>query len=128
MKKIKNYETATTLYKVSKPDSSNNLSSKVYTIEDTRYIQTLILNYVEDYCKKNNIVLLNYDIPEPSLESKISEINIVLKLEGKPSQIVGFLKDMKKYPKIVDIKSFEAIDMGNKYDFTVVLATYKVEK
>lgn len=129
LKKVRDYKSAMILKQDSNFVISNNLIKKVfYSTEETTFIQTLLLSYVEDLCKKNNITISNFELNEPSLSGKISEISILLKLEGKPSQIIKFLNDLKTYSKILDIKNFELLETDRGYSFTVVLSTYRVEK
>lgn len=126
-KKIKNYELTLILKESSNKNISDQLINRIYSSEDnTALIQSSLLSYIEDYCKKNNITLLNYDIPDSLPEDKLTKINIVIKLEGKPSQIISFLETLRKYPKIIDIKSFDVTENQNKYEFTLVLSTYKI--
>lgn len=127
LKKVREYET-TLVLKNKNTLISDDIINKVYSKEEISLIQTLLLGYVEDICKKNNIILSNFELVEPSTDGKVTEINIVLKLEGRPSQIIKFLNDIKKYPKILDVKNFEALETEQRYVFTVVLSTYRVEK
>lgn len=126
-KKIKNYELTLILKESSSKDVSDQLINRIYSSEEsTALIQSSLLSFIEDYCKKNNITLLNYDIPDPLAEDKLTKINLVIQLEGKPSQIINFLETLRKYPKIIDISSFDATENQNKYEFTLVLSTYKI--
>lgn len=127
LRKVKAYEN-TLILQSKNPVVSDDLINRVYYKEEISLIQTLLVSYIEDFCKKNNIMLANFDLIEPSKYGQVTEINIALKLEGKPSQIIKFLDDIKRYPKILDVKNFEALETEHRYTFTIVLSTYRIEK
>lgn len=127
MRTVKNYENAL-IIKSKSTIVSEDITNRVYSKEEISLIQTLLLSYIEDFCKKNNITIANFDLIEPSKYGQVTEINIALKLEGKPSQIIKFLDDIKRYPKILDVKNFEALETEHRYTFTIVLSTYRIEQ
>ncbi|MEM5821434.1 MAG: type 4a pilus biogenesis protein PilO [Candidatus Aenigmatarchaeota archaeon] len=108
--------------------SSNYLIRKVFIKTDTvTYIQTLLLSFIQELCQINNITMLHFEFNEPSVYDKVSEITISIKLEGQPSNIVNFLKNLETYHKIIDIKSFELLADQSMYSSTIVLTTYRIE-
>lgn len=127
-KKSKDYETALILSRDKILPSNHDLINKVFSTEEISYVQSLLLSYSEKLCSKHNLVLTHYDLLESSSEGTVREVNVSLNLEGKPSQILSFLSDLKRYPKFLDIKTFEASESQNRYLFKIVITTYKAEK
>lgn len=126
--KLKNYRTAMILSQSAISPSSNYLIRKVFNKTDNvTYIQTLLLSFIQELCQTNNITMLHFEFNEPSIYDKVSEITISIKLEGQPSNMVNFLKNLETYHKIIDIKSFELLEVQSKYSSTIVLTTYRIE-
>jgi hypothetical protein len=127
-KKIKNYESTIVLYKTEKIYQDYfTILDKLYRKEENyRYIQIRFIKYLENYCNINGLILLNYDLPEPIAYGKITEIDVFAKMEGNPNSLANFIKELRKTPKLVDIKSLEISETeGGRYILTIIFSLYK---
>ncbi len=91
-------------------------------------IQSALLSNIKSISQKNNISLVGYNLQDPIIHNQISEIPLIITLEGEPNKFIELLKALQKYPKLIDIKNLEIHPSENKYTLTITLTTYKIEK
>jgi Tfp pilus assembly protein PilO len=97
--------------------------SMPYTI-----IQVNLLKKLIEKAAKNKLDFVNFELPEVNTGKNVSQIKVVLRLNGEPKDFVNFLGSLNKLNKKTDITSLQITKaMQNKFLYTITFAVYRIE-
>lgn len=98
--------------------------------KDSHIIETQseTIKAITKSAEKNGLSMINFQIPERVVTEDLSEIYVVIRLEGMPNAIIGLLNDINEMKMITDVKHLQ-ISPNRKKLFTVqlTLVNYRIE-
>lgn len=126
---IKNYETMLIIHKEKLARNVNKESIENLLFNgDPTFIQAIMFGLIKDLSQQQGLQLMSYEVMEPVIKENLMEVPLLVQLEGNPSQVLNFLYKIRGYPKLIEVKSFEARETERNYQFTLVLVSYGLYK
>lgn len=106
------------------------LANSFYT-KDVRFsnIQADVIETLIKLAEKKGLMVLDFEILEPAAGKNVSEIPVLLRLQGKIIDFIDILKSIEKADKTLSVKSLEinrAAGQDLRYFLTVTV--FRVER
>lgn len=91
-------------------------------------IQSEILMSAIKGAEKNEMDILNFELPDTISGKNLSEISVLLRLKGMPKGLIGLLKEIGNMKRPVDIKGLQIDKSRDEFVYTLTLTTYRIER
>jgi len=91
-------------------------------------IQAGFLDVLIKAAEKKGLVVQNFEMLDPTVGQTISEIPVIIRISGKPKDIIDFLQWIKTEKKAIQIKSFEMNKSNQEFLMVLTLLTFRMEK
>lgn len=92
------------------------------------YIQADILERVTKSAEERGLTVLNFEMPETAPGKNISEVPVVIRLQGKPLSFVETLEMIRKKGKLLIIKSTEISKSGLTFQYSLTISAFRLER
>ncbi len=90
-------------------------------------IQIKTLKAIIKSAKKNGLSMIDFQLPDYSVSKDLSEVSVLVRLQGMPDAIMRLLKDINKMKTLTDVKNFKLVRSAKQFILTLTLVTYKIE-
>ena len=87
-----------------------------------------ILEGIIKVAEKKGLVVQNFEMLEPASGKTISEVPVLLRMSGKPLDMLAMLKIITAKGKIIQLKSLELNNKSGEIAFSMTLAAFRIEK
>lgn len=98
---------------------------------DPQEIQLLFSKELKEIAENQKLELLNFELPEPSSGKTITEIPVIIRVKGKPKDIISYLEELQKalIKKKKVFKVSEAVLSGDRanVNLTLRISVFKTE-
>jgi len=91
-------------------------------------IQADIIDRVGKFNEKRGLTIVNYELPEPVLGKNVSEVAVVLKLQGKMVDFIETLKIIENGKRFLRVKAVDINKSGNDFSYSLTITALRVEK
>jgi len=91
-------------------------------------IHAEVLEGIIKVVEKRGLVVQSFEMLEPAVGKTVSEVSVLLRLSGKPQDVLEALKIITSEGKIVQIKSLEMSKRGGELALSLTLAAFRMEK
>jgi|SRR5262245_20466081 len=91
-------------------------------------IQADLVKGLIEAAEKKGLTLVNYEFPDVVRDKEVSEVGVILRLQGQPRGLVDLLKAIEDFPKPLRIKSMESSKSGADVTFVLTIAAFKIEE
>jgi len=91
-------------------------------------IQADIIDGIRKFTEKKGLIMVNYELPEPVLGKNVSEVPVVLKLQGKMLDFIETLKIIENGKRFLRIKAIDINKSGNDFSYSLTITALRVEK
>jgi Tfp pilus assembly protein PilO len=87
-----------------------------------------ILEGIIKVAEKKGLVVQNFEMLEPASGKTVSEVPVLLRMSGKPLDMLDVLKTITAKGKIIQIKSLEINNRSGEIAFSMTLVAFRMEK
>lgn len=91
-------------------------------------IQNDILDEIKKFNENNGLTIVNYELPEPVIGKNISEVFVVLRLQGKMLDFIETLKIIENGMRFFRVKVMDIRRSGKDLSYTLTITALRVEK
>ncbi|MEO5355982.1 MAG: GspMb/PilO family protein [Nitrospirae bacterium YQR-1] len=101
------------------PEVNQELSTLVFPKESNKTsVQTDVLKFITTTAESKHLNVSNFQMVEGSEGPVVTEVSVMVKVKGKPKQIIGFLREIQTHKPLVRIKNTE-INQGSESEYSV---------
>ena len=109
--------------------AKTSLSSFVYEKGVGHFdIQADIVDLIGKFTEKKGLVIVNFEFPEPVFGKNVTEIPVVLRLQGKMLDFIEALKIIENGERLLRVKAVEITNRGNDFNYSLTVTAFRVEK
>lgn len=87
-----------------------------------------ILEGIIKIAEKKGLVVQNFEMQEPASGKTVSEVPVLLRMSGKPLDMLDVLKTITAQGKIIQIKSLEINKSSGEIVLSLTLVAFRMEK
>ena len=87
-----------------------------------------ILEGIIKIAEKKGLVVQNFEMQEPASGKTVSEVPVLLRMSGKPLDMLDVLKTITAKGKIIQIKSLEINKSSGEIVLSLTLVAFRMEK
>ena len=87
-----------------------------------------ILEGIIKIAEKKGLVVQSFEMLEPASGKTVSEVLVLLRMSGKPQNMLDMLKIITAKGKIIQIKSLEINNRSGEIAFSMTLVAFRMEK
>jgi len=87
-----------------------------------------ILEGIIKVAEKKGLVVQNFEMLEPASGKTVSEVPVLLRMSGKPLDMLDVLKTITAQGKIIQIKSLEINKSSGEIVLSLTLVAFRMEK
>lgn len=91
-------------------------------------IQSEMLMELMKEAEKEGLTVFNFELAEIAPGEALSEVSVVLRLNGFPQELIKFMGLLEKLPKKISLRAFQADKNAAQFLFTLTLTAYRVER
>jgi Tfp pilus assembly protein PilO len=91
-------------------------------------IQADLLDVIIKTAEKKGLTVQNFEMPEATTGKVISEVPILVRLSGKPADILALLKSIASEDKALQIRSLEMNKSNQEMMLALTLVSFRMEK
>jgi Tfp pilus assembly protein PilO len=91
-------------------------------------LQSDVVRTISDLAEKQKLTLLSYEFSEPVALKNISEVPIVIRLQGEQKGIVALLRELEKVDKKFVLRRFENAKNGAVSICYMTVAAFRMER
>jgi len=91
-------------------------------------IQSDIFEGIRKFIEKKGLTIVNYELPEPVAGKNVSEVFVVLKLQGKMFDFIETLRMLEEGKRFLRIKVMDINKSGNDFIYSLTIIALRVEK
>lgn len=92
------------------------------------YIQADILERVTKLAEARGLTVLNFEMPVTTPGKNISEVPVIVRLQGPQSSFVEIMEMIAKNGKLLIIKSTEINKIGLNFQYSLSLSAFRMER
>ena len=115
----------------SKPAMDKKALAHDFYVKDVRfsYIQADVIEMLLKLAEKKGIMVLDFEILEPVVGKNVSEVSVLIRLEGKAIDFVDIFKSIEQGDKALRVKSLEINRAaGQEMRYFITVTAFRVEK
>ncbi|PIP09104.1 MAG: hypothetical protein COX51_00510, partial [Syntrophobacteraceae bacterium CG23_combo_of_CG06-09_8_20_14_all_50_8] len=91
-------------------------------------IQADIVDMIGKFAEKKGLIMTNLEFPEPIPGKNVSEVPVILKLQGKMLDFIETLEIIEKTPRLLIVKGVDISRSGNDFSYSLTITALRVEK
>ena len=96
--------------------------------ERVSHIQADVLENFIKMADKKGVNVLDFEVLEPVTGKNISEVPVLVRLEGKPMDCIDILKAVEQGDKVLKVKSVEINSAGQNLRLFLTMNAFRAEK
>jgi hypothetical protein len=91
-------------------------------------IQADMVDIIVKFTEAKGMVITNFEFPEPVFGKNVTEIPVVLRLQGKMLDFIEILKIIENNERLLKVKAVEINNRGKEYGYSLTITAFRVEK
>ncbi len=96
--------------------------------ERVSHIQADVLENFIKMADKKGVNILDFEVLEPVAGKNVSEVPVLVRLEGKPLECIDILKAVEQWDKALKVKSVEINRAGQGLRLFLTMNAFRAEK
>lgn len=105
-------------------DAANAVYRKEYAYTE---IQADLLQRIITDAEKLKLNVLSFELPDVAVSGHLSEVSVVIRLQGDLKAVISLLKDIETGQKALKTKHFEISKTGQDVIFLLTIAAFRAE-